>query len=154
MTLVGSVPTLHLAEQVSKARTSYRAKHRGSSNPKAIIPEPELSQTDYEFSDCSVELDEELDSIGWTDKPPSLADGNQSSLSHTLSAYSTSSPKSFRQPKRRQPENTNEIGGVVLHSAVLSGCRIVFNNDFLRGCDPFDNTESASNVGVGIVKVV
>ena len=144
MTLVGSVPTLHLAEQVSKARTSYRAKHRGSSNTKAIIPEPELSQTDCEFSDCSVEIDEELDSIGWTDKPSILIDGNRSSLG-------TSSPKSFRHPKHKQPENTNEIGGVILHSAVLSGCRIVFNNDFLRGCDPFDNTESASNVGVGDV---
>lgn len=120
LNVVGSVPTLHLADHLNTLRLQSPSH---SKHPKAVIPEPELSLTDCE-SDLNEGLEKDLDSIGLIGKQENL----------------------YIFKKDLYP--SNELGGIVLHSAVLSGGQILFNHDFLSCCDPFDNSESASNVGV------
>lgn len=74
--LVGSIPTLHLAAKIhalyKKGMSSSKEQTNGiEKDPTQIIPEPELSQTDCEseFSDCSLEIDEELDSLSQANYP-------------------------------------------------------------------------------------
>lgn len=61
---------------------------------------------------------------------------------------SQSQPVVIKTRPKKRPQSSIKLAGVILHSALLSGRRTVFNCDLFKSCDPFDNSVTATQVEV------
>lgn len=167
--LVGSVPTLHLSEVLSKRIIPY-----SSILYSEVSPSIELTTF---FPDDVISLDDDDDIELYRNQSRNIQH-IMNDLIENLQSSSTEgildvdySPLLSLSPEVSDSDSDDdiidddhcplhqifsgfdELGGIILHSAMLSGGKIAFHCNLFRCCDPFDNSVNASRVKVIIYYV-
>lgn len=142
-----------------------------------VIPDSDHSPTEWssEFSDFSVDTDDgymmeynhdycillyllfDLDTSNNSRLNDSIYTSLLSNATVTLPLkrnQSSSESDSIKTRSKKRSRSSMKLAGVILHSALLSGHRVLFNCDIFKSCDPFDNSVAATQVEVPILLVL
>lgn len=168
LNVVGSVPTLHLSEVLSKRIKPYSAFLYSEVSPSielsTLFPDDVLSPDDdddielYRDQSKNIQLimHDLIENLR-SSSTEGLLDVDYSpllSLSPELSDSDDDGDDLIDDdeecPLRQALSGFNELGGIILHSAMLSGGKIAFHCNLFSFCDPFDNSINASRVIVTI----
>ena len=166
--IVGSVPTLHLAAQLqanSSARQSEETSYRSASSASSTSSASKNRSVSYSQSGLIFNPTLNINTMGLMHPKRSSSFPISSGYSNRIDDCTIKSPRaiereldSITSSKHMYHQSSiiakplsscrHKIAGIILHSAVLSGGRTLFNSDLFRCCDPFDNSKTAKEVKV------